>query len=144
MAAGLAEAGDLDKPFATEAAMAELTAMSTATVDRYLKPARDTMRIKGISTTKPSPLLRNSITTRTCSDEKPERPGVIEADTVAQIHLEALLRTEWFSVQPVTRSVIVSVRANSPIRLGPQSRRHRGTAGAVPVRSGDFRFRLRG
>jgi hypothetical protein len=27
---------------------------------------------------------------------------------------------EWFSVQPVTRSVIVKVWANSPIQLGPQ------------------------
>jgi hypothetical protein len=53
----LAAAGDLDKPFATEAALVELTAMSAATVDRYLKPARDRMRIKGISTTKPSLLL---------------------------------------------------------------------------------------
>jgi len=79
----LAQAGDLDKPFATEAAVAELTAMSPATVDRYLKPARDAMRIKGISTTKPSPLLRNSISIRTCADEAPTTPGVIEADTVA-------------------------------------------------------------
>ena len=57
--------------------------MSAATVDRYLKPARERMRIKGISTTKPSPLLRNSITIRTCADEAPKAPGVIEADTVA-------------------------------------------------------------
>lgn len=79
----LAAAGDLDKPFATAAALAELEAMSAATVDRYLKPARDRMRIKGISTTKPSPLLRNSIAIRTCADEAPNTPGVIEADTVA-------------------------------------------------------------
>ena len=79
----LAAAGDLDRPFATEAALAELKAMSAATVDRYLKPVRDKMRIKGISTTKPSALLRNSIAIRTCTDEAPDRPGVIEADTVA-------------------------------------------------------------
>ncbi|CCK63279.1 Conserved protein of unknown function [Mycobacterium canettii CIPT 140070017] len=79
----LTAAGDLDKPFATDAALAELTAMSAATVDRYLKPIRDKMRIKGISTTKPSPLLRNSISIRTCADEAPDAPGVIEADTVA-------------------------------------------------------------
>ena len=71
----LAAAGDLDKPFATEAALAEVEAMSAATMDRYLKPARDRMRIKGISTTKPSPLLRNSITIRTCADEAPKAPG---------------------------------------------------------------------
>jgi hypothetical protein len=79
----LTEAGDLDKPFATEQALAEMEAMSAATVDRYLKPARDRMRIKGISTTKPSPLLRNSIAIRTCADKAPGAPGVIEADTVA-------------------------------------------------------------
>lgn len=79
----LAEAGDLEHPFATEAALIELRAMSAATVDRYLKPARERMRVKGISTTKPSPLLRNSISIRTCADEAPQRPGVIEADTVA-------------------------------------------------------------
>ncbi|MDP4014147.1 MAG: transposase family protein [Candidatus Nanopelagicales bacterium] len=79
----LAEAGNLDKPFATDEAIAQLKTMSAATVDRYLKPARDRMRIKGISTTKPSPLLRNSISIRTCADEAPEGPGVIEADTVA-------------------------------------------------------------
>jgi len=48
----LAEAGDLDQPFATEEAIAQLKAMSAATVDRYLQPARDRMRIKGIGATK--------------------------------------------------------------------------------------------
>ena len=79
----LAASGDLDRSFATEAARDELRAMSAATVDRYLRPARNRMRIKGISTTKPSPLLRNSIGIRTCTDEAPDKPGVIEADTVA-------------------------------------------------------------
>lgn len=36
------------------------------------------------------------------------------------IHFAALLRIEWFSVQPVTTSVVVSVRANSPISVRPQ------------------------
>lgn len=77
------EAGDLDKPFATEAARQELGAMSAATVDRYLRPARERMRLKGISTTKASPLLRTSIKIRTVADEHDDRPGAIEADTVA-------------------------------------------------------------
>jgi transposase InsO family protein len=79
----LRQAGDLEASVATEAAVAELEAMSAATMDRYLKPARDRMRIKGVATTKPSPLLRNSIAIRTCADEAPRIPGVIEADTVA-------------------------------------------------------------
>ncbi len=40
--------------------------------------------------------------------------------TPSVIHLDALLRIEVFSVQPVTTSVIVKVRANSPISVGPQ------------------------
>ncbi len=79
----LEAAGDLDKAFATDAARSELAAMSAATVDRYLRPARDRMRLKGISTTKASPLLRTSIKIRTVADERDEHPGAIEADTVA-------------------------------------------------------------
>jgi hypothetical protein len=100
----LAAAGDLDKPFATEQALAELEAMSAATVDRYLKPARERMRIMGISTTKPSPLLRNSIMVRTCSDEAPDAPGVIEADTVA--HCGPTLIGEFARTLTMTDMVI--------------------------------------
>jgi len=100
----LTTAGDLDRPFATEAALAELETMSAATVDRYLKPARDRMRIKGISTTKPSPLLRNSIAIRTCADEAPQAPGVIEADTVA--HCGPTLIGEFVRTLTMTDLVI--------------------------------------
>lgn len=82
MAAALSAAGDLDRPFATEQALATLAALSAASVDGYLKLARGWMRIKGISTTKPSSLLPTSISIRTCADEA--APGVIEADTAAQ------------------------------------------------------------
>ncbi|BBX98573.1 transposase [Mycobacterium lacus] len=100
----LTAAGDLDKPFATEAVVAELKTMSAATVDRYLKPARDAMRIKGISTTKPSPLLRNSISIRTCADEAPQAPGVIEADTAA--HCGPTLIGEFARTLTMTNLVI--------------------------------------
>jgi hypothetical protein len=109
----LAEAGDLDKPFATEAALAELKTMSAATVDRYLKPARDRMRIKGISTTKPSPLLRNSIAIRTCADEAPDAPGVIEADTVA--HCGPTLIGEFARTLTMT-DLVVGWTENASIR----------------------------
>lgn len=59
--------------------------MSAATVDRHLKPDRDTMRIKGISTAKPSPLLRNSIRIRACPDKTTQVPEVTEADTMAHL-----------------------------------------------------------
>jgi hypothetical protein len=109
----LAQAGDLDKPFATEQALAELKAMSAATVDRYLKPARDRMRIKGISTTKPSPLLRNSISIRTCAEETPEAPGVIEADTVA--HCGPTLIGEFARTLTMT-DVVIGWTENHSIR----------------------------
>ena len=109
----MAAAGDLDRPFATEQALAELKAMSAATVDRYLKPARDGMRIKGISTTKPSPLLRNSITIRTCADEAPEVPGVIEADTVA--HCGPTLIGEFARTLTMT-DVVIGWTENAAIR----------------------------
>lgn len=57
----VAEAGDLDKPFATAQTIAEVEAMSAATIDWYLASARASMQLRGIPTTKPSPLLRNSI-----------------------------------------------------------------------------------
>ena len=50
-------------------ARAQLLAMSSATIDRYLKAERDRLRLKGISTTKPGTLLRNSITVRKAGDE---------------------------------------------------------------------------
>jgi hypothetical protein len=66
------------------AVRAELLVMSAAAIDRYLRPAKATDRIKGVSATKPSPLLRSSITTRRAEDEVEAEPGFLEGDTVAQ------------------------------------------------------------
>lgn len=80
----LEQAGDLNKPFATQSALAELASMSAATIDRYLAPARERMRLRGISTTTPAPAaLRNSIGLSKAGDAPPTRPGTVEADTVA-------------------------------------------------------------
>ena len=57
---------------------AELEAMSPATIDRYLAPARAKDPLRGISTTKPSPLLRSSITIRKAGDEVEDTPGFFE------------------------------------------------------------------
>ncbi|GAB3536409.1 hypothetical protein GCM10027403_17120 [Arthrobacter tecti] len=62
---------------------AELLAMSAASIDRYLKPAKAADQIRGVSTTKPSPLLRSSITIRRAGDEVEAEPGFFEGDTVA-------------------------------------------------------------
>lgn len=79
----LEQAGDLDHPFVSATAIEELESMSAATIDRYLAPARQSMQLRGISTTKPPPLLRNSIGLSKTGDEPPTVAGVIEADTVA-------------------------------------------------------------
>lgn len=71
----------------------ELLAMSSASIDRYLKPAKATDQIRGVSTTKPSPLLRSSIKIRKAGDEVEAEPGFFEGDTVA--HCGPTLKGEF-------------------------------------------------
>ncbi len=71
----------------------ELLAMSSASIDRYLKPAKATDQISGVSTTKPSPLLRSSIKIRRAGDEVEAEPGFFEGDTVA--HCGPTLKGEF-------------------------------------------------
>ena len=71
----------------------ELLAMSPATIDRYLAPAKAKDAIGGVSTTKPSPLLRSSIAIRRAGDEVEDEPGFFEGDTVA--HCGPTLRGEF-------------------------------------------------
>ncbi|HVX16577.1 MAG TPA: transposase family protein [Acidimicrobiales bacterium] len=109
-------AGDLDKPFATDVARQELGRMSAATVDRYLGPARHRMRLKGLSTTKASPLLRNSIKIRTVGDERDTRPGAIEADTVAHCgptFVGEFARTLTMTDMPTGWTETASIRNNA-------------------------------
>ncbi|WP_241488075.1 integrase catalytic domain-containing protein [Leucobacter japonicus] len=71
----------------------ELIAMSPATIDRYLAPARAKDPLRGITTTTPGPLLRNSITVRKAGDEIEAIPGFFEGDTVA--HCGPVLKGEF-------------------------------------------------
>lgn len=75
------------------AVRAELLAMSSASIDRYLAPAKAKDQIRGESTTKPSPLLRSSIKIRRAGDEVEAEPGFFEGDTVA--HCGPTLRGEF-------------------------------------------------
>ncbi|HTY32148.1 DDE-type integrase/transposase/recombinase, partial [Mycobacterium sp.] len=72
---------------------AELLSMSAASIDRYLKTAKAKDQISGVSTTKPSPLLRNSIKVRKAGDEVAAEPGFFEGDTVA--HCGPTLKGEF-------------------------------------------------
>ncbi|WP_240524048.1 transposase family protein [Gordonia polyisoprenivorans] len=67
--------------------------MSAATIDRYLKTAKAKDQISGVSTTKPSVLLRNSIKVRRAGDEVEAEPGFFEGDTVA--HCGPTLKGEF-------------------------------------------------
>ena len=71
----------------------ELLAMSAASIDRYLKGAKASDRIRGASTTKASPLLRSSIQIRRAGDEVEAEPGFFEGDTVA--HCGPTLKGEF-------------------------------------------------
>ncbi|MDN5745168.1 MAG: transposase family protein [Nocardioidaceae bacterium] len=71
----------------------ELLSMSAASIDRYLAPARARDAIGGVSTTKPSPLLRSSIAIRRAGDEVEHEPGFFEGDTVA--HCGPTLKGEF-------------------------------------------------
>ena len=75
------------------AVRAELLSMSAASIDRYLKPAKATDQVRGVATTKPSPLLRSSIKIRRAGDEVEAEPGFFEGDTVA--HCGPTLKGEF-------------------------------------------------
>jgi len=71
----------------------ELLSMSPASIDRYLKPAKASDQIRGVATTRPSPLLRSSIKIRKAGDEVEAEPGFFEGDTVA--HCGPTLKGEF-------------------------------------------------
>ncbi len=74
--------------------------MSAASIDRYLKPAKATDQIRGVATTKPSPLLRSSIKIHKAGDEVEAEPGFFEGDTVA--HCGPTLKGEFARTLNIT------------------------------------------
>ena len=62
---------------------AQLCQMSPSTIDRALRRWRGSGTRRGLSTTKPGTLLKNSIPIRTFSDWNENKPGYLEADLVA-------------------------------------------------------------
>lgn len=75
------------------AVRAELLSMSSASIDRYLRGAKASDQVNGVSTTKPSPLLRSAIKIRKAGDEVEAEPGFFEGDTVA--HCGPTLKGEF-------------------------------------------------
>ena len=133
----LQAAGDLDRPFAAAATLAELQAMSPATIDRYLAPARERMQLRGIAATSPPPaVLRNSISLSKAGDEPPTEPGVIEADTVA--HCGPTLVGEFARTLTMT-DMVTGWTENASIRNNAS----KWIVGAVDDLQGMFPFPLR-
>ena len=98
----------------------ELLSMSAATIDRYLAPTKTGGRLKGISTTKPSPLLRNSIRVRKAGDEVEAEPGFFEVDTVA--HCGPTTRGEYARTLNMTDVLVGwtftrSIRNNARVHI---------------------------
>ena len=60
-----------------------LLKMSCSTIDRCLRPVRIRNKKRGLSTTKPGTLLKNSIPIRTFTDWDETIPGFVEIDLVA-------------------------------------------------------------
>jgi len=60
-----------------------LCRMSTATIDRLLKPYRKAGRRRGFTTTRPGNMLKGMIPIRTFTDWQENKPGFMEIDLVA-------------------------------------------------------------
>jgi hypothetical protein len=103
----LVDGKDLYSP----AVRAELLAMSSATIDRSLRPAKARDQITGQSTTKTSPLLRSAITIRKATNEVEAAPGFFEGDTVA--HCGSTLKGEFARTLNLTDRHIVWVFTRS-------------------------------
>ncbi len=111
----------------------ELLATSSASIDRYLAPARAKDQIKGNTTTKPSPLLRNSIKIRKAGDEVKTEPGFLEGNTVAHCgralkgeFAQTLNLTDVHTRWVFTRSRASARRSRSSAKdLGALAGRHR-------------------
>jgi hypothetical protein len=67
----------------TEETEAQLCQMSPSTIDRLLRRWRGSGTRRGLSTTKPGTLLKNSIPIRTFGDWSENKPGFLEVDLVA-------------------------------------------------------------
>lgn len=107
--------GELDKNRLTPEVRAQLLKVSGATIDRLLKPTRDAAKPKGLSATRPGPLLRNSITVRKAGDEHEQAPGFIEADMV--VHCGPTLAGEFVRTLTAT-DVFTGWTENVAVRNG--------------------------
>lgn len=91
------------QPRVSDTVLDEVRQMSPATIDRYLKPHKDSNYPVALSSTKPSHILRSSIPTRTSMDAPLTEPGFLELDTVA--HCGHTLKGEFLRTLTATDPV---------------------------------------
>jgi len=115
--------------------VALLRSMSAATADRLLKPQKDRMRFRGISTTKPGTLLKKNIPIRLGTQWDNNVPGFMECDLVAHCGVSGAgefintlnmtdVCTQWTETRAVINKAqkhvfegIVHIRRNLPFPL---------------------------
>ncbi len=100
---------------------AELCRMSAATIDRRLRPWKQTGGRRTLSTTRPGAVLRSAIPIRTFADWQEGRPGFIEADLVAHCgeSLEGFYLNTLTAVDVATGwSELVGVYGKTQQRVG--------------------------
>ncbi len=94
--------------------------MSAATIDRYLKPHKDSAYPNALSGTTPSHILRSSVPVRTSMDDPITTAGFLELDTVA--HCGHTLKGEFLrtltGTDPVTGwTMLRTIRNNAFIHI---------------------------
>lgn len=94
--------------------------MSAATIDRYLKPHKDSAYPNALSATTPSHILRSSVPVRTSMDDPITTAGFLELDTVA--HCGHTLKGEFLrtltGTDPVTGwTMLRTIRNNAFIHI---------------------------
>lgn len=105
---------------ATPQVLDEVRAMSAATIDRYLKPHKDSAYPNALSGTTPSHILRSSVPVRTSMDDPITTAGFLELDTVA--HCGHTLKGEFLrtltGTDPVTGwTMLRTIRNNAFIHI---------------------------
>ena len=115
----------------------QLCQMSSATIDRLLRPWRRLGGRRGLATTKPGSLLKNAIPIRTFTEWQENKPGFLEMDLVAHCGES----TDGFYLNTLTAVDIASVWTECTIVWGKGQDRVGGAIHRVKER---LPFRLLG
>jgi len=114
-----------------------LASISAATIDRMLTPDRESMRVKGRTTTKPGTLLRSRIAIRTFAQWDENEPGFFELDLVG--HCGGTARGEFLYTLNMT-----DVHSGWIALGGMKGRGERGAVLAIKSASAQLPFRVKG